>query len=119
MKSTFIAAAFTSLLTLAAADPPACLLAALTAQDTQSSMPDLCTTRQSAMIGNLTAVCNGGELLKHAYDTYAATCLEIGVKVNDLPESSANPASATSTTALSSSYGHSEATPTPTSETTT
>ncbi|KAK2013772.1 hypothetical protein LZ32DRAFT_240785 [Colletotrichum eremochloae] len=84
MKSAVIVAAFTSLANLAAAIPPACLLAVLGQQTSPASVETLCDDFMPAILGNLNSVCLSTDL-KPAYDAYASTCSEIGIKVADLP----------------------------------
>ncbi|KAK0371972.1 hypothetical protein CLIM01_10680 [Colletotrichum limetticola] len=97
MKPTLCIAAFAGMVNIAAAaSPPACLLAAVGQQPKVSSIDDMCTDFMSAMLGNLTSVCQGDNL-KEAYKSYASTCAEIGVKVADLPSASTTSATPTST----------------------
>ncbi|KAI3535012.1 hypothetical protein CSPX01_11702 [Colletotrichum filicis] len=97
MKPSLCIAAFAGMVNIAAAaSPPACLLAAVGQQPKVSSIDDMCTDFMSAMLGNLTSVCQGDNL-KEAYKSYASTCAEIGVKVADLPSASTTSATPTST----------------------
>ncbi|GKT47194.1 uncharacterized protein ColSpa_07375 [Colletotrichum spaethianum] len=117
MKSSSIIAAFNGLASVAAAVPPACLLAALGQQANPASVEKLCENFMSAMLGNLTSVCQSNDL-KPAYEAYASTCSEIGIKVADLPSASDISAAPTSTPEPSGST-EPDATPTPTSPTST
>ncbi|KAK1979138.1 hypothetical protein LZ30DRAFT_783677 [Colletotrichum cereale] len=102
MKSAVIVAAFTGLASFAAATPPACLLATLGQQTSPSSVENLCDDFMPAMLGNMTSVCQGTDL-KPAYDAYASTCSEIGIKVAALPSPSNVSAAPTSTPGSSGS----------------
>ncbi|KAK7433967.1 hypothetical protein CaCOL14_001090 [Colletotrichum acutatum] len=103
MKPTLCITAFAGMVNItAAASPPACLLAALGQQPKISSIDDMCTDFMSAMLGNLTSVCQGNNLTE-AYKSYASTCAEIGVKVADLPSASTTSATPTSTPEASGS----------------
>ncbi|OHE93220.1 hypothetical protein CORC01_11445 [Colletotrichum orchidophilum] len=117
MKPTPCIAAFAGIISFAAAVPPACLLAALGQQRNPASIDDLCTDLMPAMLGNLTISCQSANL-KDAYNAYASTCIEIGVKVDDLPSASTTSAAATSTPGASGNPSP-DATPTPSSATTT
>ncbi|GJC85925.1 hypothetical protein ColLi_08763 [Colletotrichum liriopes] len=117
MKSAAAIAAFTGLASFAAAVPPACLLAALGQQPSPAGVETLCDDLMSAMLGNLTSVCQGNDL-KPAYDAYASTCSEIGVKVDDLPSASSISPAATLTPEPSGSTSP-DTTPTPSSPTST
>ncbi|KAK1593637.1 uncharacterized protein LY79DRAFT_669171 [Colletotrichum navitas] len=117
MKSAVIVAAFIGLVGLAAATPPACLLAALGQQTSPAGVDTLCDDLMPAMLGNLTNVCQSADR-KPAYDAYASICSEIGIKVADLPLPSN--VSAVPTSTLGSSTSNSpDATLTPSSPTTT
>ncbi|KXH48619.1 hypothetical protein CSIM01_12938 [Colletotrichum simmondsii] len=118
MKSTLCIAAFAGMVNIAAAaSPPACLLAAVGQQPKVSSIDDMCTDFMSAMLGNLTNVCQGDNL-KEAYKSYASTCAEIGIKVADLPSASTTSATPTSTPEAPGSPGP-DATSAPSSATST
>nr|XP_036576399.1 uncharacterized protein CTRU02_13605 [Colletotrichum truncatum]KAF6783137.1 hypothetical protein CTRU02_13605 [Colletotrichum truncatum] len=91
MKFISFLGAFVPLAILVIADPPACLLAALGQQGIPSGIEQLCTEKQTAMLSNLTSLCENNAL-RPAYDSYASTCSEIGVKVDSLPASSSVPA---------------------------
>ncbi|KAI8959433.1 hypothetical protein F5Y11DRAFT_350492 [Daldinia sp. FL1419] len=94
---------------VAAAIPPACLLAALGVQDNPSDLKAVCGDLQHAIQGNLTSNCHKDTLPK-AYDVYSSKCLEQGVTVAKLPTSTS---SAHSTgTASASGVVSASATPT-------
>ncbi|KAK2058846.1 hypothetical protein LY76DRAFT_43549 [Colletotrichum caudatum] len=116
MKSAVIVAAFAGLANLAAATPPACVLAALGQQASPAGVDALCNEFMPAMLSNLTSVCQGADL-KPAYDAYASTCSEIGIKVADLTSPSNISAAPTSTSGPSASNSP-DATLTPSSPTT-
>ncbi|TQN71392.1 Covalently-linked cell wall protein 14 [Colletotrichum shisoi] len=111
MKPAVLISAIAGFVNLAAAAPPACLLAALGQQPSPAGVENLCDDHMAAMVGNLTSVCNGNDL-KPAYDAYASTCAEIGFKVDDLPLTSATVNAPTSTPEPSGS-SEPDATPTP------
>ncbi|EFQ31633.1 hypothetical protein CGRA01v4_01394 [Colletotrichum graminicola] len=116
MKSAVIVAVFIGLVGLAAANPHAFLLAALGQQTSPVGVDTLCDDLMPAMLGNLTNVCQGADL-KPAYDAYASTCSEIGIKVANLTLPSN--VSAVPTSALGSSASNSpDATLAPSSPTT-
>ncbi|KAI0852040.1 hypothetical protein F5Y00DRAFT_258997 [Daldinia vernicosa] len=86
---------------VAAALPPACLLAALGVQDNPSDLKAVCGDLQDAMQGNLTSSCQK-DTLSEAYNVYSSKCLEEGVTVAKLSTSTS---SAHSSTATASSTG--------------
>lgn len=119
MKSVLVFTAFAGFFAITAADPPACLLSALGQQRNPASVSELCTELQSVMIGNMTSACNG-EALKAAYDVYASTCTDIGIKVADLPATAGTRAAPTSTPGASgASVPDATTTPSSTATTTT
>ncbi|KZL86686.1 hypothetical protein CI238_04217 [Colletotrichum incanum] len=117
MKPAAVIAAFTGLANFVAAVPPACLLAALGQQPSPAGVETLCDDFMYAMLGNLTSVCQGNDL-KPAYDAYASTCSDVGIKVDDLPSaSSISPAPTLTPEPTGSTVP--DATPTPSSPTNT
>ncbi|KAI1373810.1 hypothetical protein F4677DRAFT_189785 [Hypoxylon crocopeplum] len=115
MRSFF--ALFASILAfvqIAAALPPACLLAALGVQDNPSDLKAVCGDLQDAIQGNLTDACHT-DMLPKAYEVYSSKCLEQGVTVADLPTSTSSAHSSTgtaSTTGTGSTSVSASATPT-------
>ncbi|KAK2002520.1 hypothetical protein LX36DRAFT_248585 [Colletotrichum falcatum] len=117
MRSAVIVTAITGLANLVAATPPACLLAALGQQTSPASIQSLCDDLMPAMLGNLTTVCQGTDF-KPAYDAYASTCSEIGIKASGLPSPS-NVSDVPTSTPGPSASNSPDATLTPSSPTTT
>ncbi|KAI0843511.1 hypothetical protein F5Y06DRAFT_291428 [Hypoxylon sp. FL0890] len=74
---------------VAAALPPACLLAALGVQDNPADFKAVCGTLQDAVQGNLTDHCHT-DTLSQAYEVYSSKCLEEGVTVASLPTSTSS-----------------------------
>ncbi|KAI0130807.1 hypothetical protein F4814DRAFT_444947 [Daldinia grandis] len=85
---------------VAAALPPACLLAALGVQDNPSDLKAVCGDLQHAMQGNLTSNCHK-DILPEAYKVYSSKCLEQGVTVAKLPTSTSSAHSSTGTASAS------------------
>ncbi|KAI1646529.1 hypothetical protein F4815DRAFT_389588 [Daldinia loculata] len=81
---------------VAAALPPACLLAALGVQDNPSDLKAVCGDLQHAIQGNLTSSCHK-DTLPEAYQVYSSKCLEQGVTVAKLPTSTSSAQSSTGT----------------------
>ncbi|KAF3070515.1 hypothetical protein GL218_00350 [Daldinia childiae] len=81
---------------VAAALPPACLLAALGVQDNPSDLKAVCGDLQHAIQGNLTSNCHK-DTLPEAYKVYSSKCLEQGVTVAKLPTSTSSAQSSTGT----------------------
>ncbi|KAB8300912.1 hypothetical protein EYC80_002838 [Monilinia laxa] len=91
---------FLSHLPSVSATPPACLLAAINAQDHPSDLKSLCGTLENAVAGNITQMCKEGSY-KEAVSAYKATCLE-GAGVTITLTSSSSVSTSTSTSATKS-----------------
>ncbi|KAI2634132.1 hypothetical protein GGS26DRAFT_589976 [Hypomontagnella submonticulosa] len=91
-----IFAAILAFIQVAAAIPPACLLAALGVQDNPSDLKAVCGDLQDAIQGNITQNCHT-DMVPKAYEVYSSKCLEQGVTVADLPTSTSSSASHSST----------------------
>ncbi|KAI1400395.1 hypothetical protein F4819DRAFT_368346 [Hypoxylon fuscum] len=101
MRAFFaIFAAVLAFVQVAAAMPPACLLAALGVQDNPTDLKAVCGDLQDAVQGNLTENCHK-EMLPTAYKVYSSKCLEQGVTVADLPTSTSSAHSSTGTASSS------------------
>ncbi|KAI1781210.1 hypothetical protein F4818DRAFT_32649 [Hypoxylon cercidicola] len=97
MRAFFaIFAAVLAFVQVAAAMPPACLLAALGVQDNPTDLKAVCGNLQHAIQGNLTEACHPNMLPK-AYEAYSSKCLEEGMTVADLPTSTSSAHSSTGT----------------------
>ncbi|KAI0385408.1 hypothetical protein F5Y04DRAFT_245778 [Hypomontagnella monticulosa] len=102
MRSFFaIFAAVLAFIQVAAAIPPACLLAALGVQDNPSDLKAVCGDLQDAIQGNITQNCHT-DMAPKAYEVYSSKCLEQGVTVAALPTSTSSSASQSSTGSASS-----------------
>ncbi|KAI1481317.1 hypothetical protein F4774DRAFT_408033 [Daldinia eschscholtzii] len=115
-------AVFTAILAfvqVAAAIPPACLLAALGVQENPSDLKAVCGDLQHAIQGNLTSNCHK-DVLPEAYKVYSSKCLEQGVTVAKLPTSSTSSAHSSTGTSTASATGSNSvsASATPTSDST-
>ncbi|XXG96972.1 hypothetical protein Hte_003265 [Hypoxylon texense] len=121
MRAFFaIFAAVLAFIQVAAAIPPACLLAALGVQDNPTDLKAVCGDLQDAVQGNLTDACHT-DMLPKAYEVYSSKCLEEGVTVADLPTSTSSAHSSTgtaSTTGTSTGVVSVSASTTPTGSTT-
>ncbi|KAI1136542.1 hypothetical protein F5Y05DRAFT_96675 [Hypoxylon sp. FL0543] len=107
-------AVFTAVLAsvhVAAALPPACLLAALGVQGNPSDLKAVCGTLQHAVQGNLTDNCHK-DALPQAYEVYSSKCLQEGVTVAALPTSTSSSSAHSSGTASASGPNSASATPT-------
>ncbi|KAI0181284.1 hypothetical protein GGR52DRAFT_523619 [Hypoxylon sp. FL1284] len=103
MRSFFaIFAAVLAFVHVAAAIPPACLLAALGVQSNPTDMKAVCGDLQHAIQGNLTEACNK-DMLPKAYEAYSSKCKAEGMTVSDLPTSTSSGHSSSGTASPSSS----------------
>ncbi|KAI1659289.1 hypothetical protein F4813DRAFT_27635 [Daldinia decipiens] len=105
---------------VAAAIPPACLLAALGVQDNPSDLKAVCGDLQHAIQGNLTSNCHK-DTLPVAYGVYSSKCLEEGMTVAKLPTSTSSAQSSTGTasaTGVKSVSASASASATPTGDAT-
>ncbi|KAG4027892.1 hypothetical protein MFRU_026g00730 [Monilinia fructicola] len=90
-----------------AATPPACLLAAINAQDHPSDLTSLCGTLENAVTGNITRKCGEGTY-DEAVSAYQATCLEgagVSITITSSSSASASVASSATKSATPSSAG--------------
>ncbi|KAI1801417.1 hypothetical protein F4811DRAFT_534288 [Daldinia bambusicola] len=118
MRAFFaIFAAVLAFVQVAAALPPACLLAALGVQENPADLKAVCGDLQHAIQGNLTSNCHK-DVLPEAYKVYSSKCLEQGVTVAKLPTSSTSSAHSSTGTSTASATGVSSvsASATPTSD---
>ncbi|KAI8630980.1 hypothetical protein F5Y19DRAFT_474102 [Xylariaceae sp. FL1651] len=84
MRAFFgIFAAILAFIQIAAAVPPACLLAALGVQENPSDLKAVCGDLQHAVISNMTDACHK-DTLPQAYTVYSSKCLDEGVTVSKL-----------------------------------
>ncbi|KAL7623923.1 hypothetical protein AAE478_005480 [Parahypoxylon ruwenzoriense] len=117
MRASFaISAAVLAFVQVAAATPPACLLAALGVQDNPSDFKAVCGDLQEAIQGNLTDSCHE-DMLPKAYSAYSSKCLEEGVTVAKLPTATSSAASSSSSSGSASSTGPASSSATPTGST--
>jgi len=103
-SSTLFLTAIVALVRVAAATPPACLIAAMGAQPNPADLKALCGTLEPQVVGNITEKCSGSA--QAAFSVYSATCLaseSVTITMTSSSSSSSQTGSVSATTTATGS----------------